>query len=143
VVVKIAGQGTLVAEQVTDPVIHRRGKGTRVPKESPAGTMHYGTMSMRGFNATTGVVYEVSLSEAMLEQIRRVREARGLNNAVHPRRDQLGSADIPVNDVVDSTPFLKKPFRAKRFGLRVAKPPLWEGVKNLRRRATIGKPLNP
>ena len=79
--VKVVGHGTLVTEQVTPPIVRRHVKGTRVPREKPAEDMKYGTVSMRGFNAATRVVYEVTLSEEVLERIRLAREARGLNEA--------------------------------------------------------------
>lgn len=94
-VVKAVGTGTLVTEQVDPPVARRPVKGTRHPRETPAENTSYGTVSMRGFDAATNVVYEVTFSQEMLERIRRVREARGLNEASH-------SVDDP--DAVERAP---------------------------------------
>ena len=79
-VVRVVGSGTLVTERVVPPVVRRHIKGTHSPQERPAESIKYDTVSMRGFNAATRVVYEVTFSRALLDRIRRAREARGLND---------------------------------------------------------------
>jgi V8-like Glu-specific endopeptidase len=63
-----------MAEQ---PVLRRHVKGVRHPQETPVENARYGEVVMRGFNGST--VYEVTLSQKLLERIRKKREARKLD----------------------------------------------------------------
>jgi V8-like Glu-specific endopeptidase len=85
--VKQVGQGTLVEEEAEQPVLHRRTKGTRQPHEVPVDDARYGSVSMRAFNGSTKIVYEVTLSQALLDRIRKERESRGLNQGSQSVKD--------------------------------------------------------
>jgi V8-like Glu-specific endopeptidase len=79
--VKEVGKGNLTTEQADVPVVRRRVKGVRHPQEVPVDQAVYRPVSMRGFDGTSGLLYEITFDQSFLERIRREREARGLNDA--------------------------------------------------------------
>jgi hypothetical protein len=66
-IVKQVGQGKLVHQEAEQPVPHRRGKGVRQPHEVSVDNAKYGSVSMRAFNARTKRLYEITLSQELLD----------------------------------------------------------------------------
>src|SRR5262245_55887775 len=69
--VKVVGRGTLTDELAAAPVVRRRVIGAHRPNEATVERARYGTVSLRGFNANTGLVYEITLSQSLLDGIRK------------------------------------------------------------------------
>jgi V8-like Glu-specific endopeptidase len=105
ITVKQLGKGKLVRQAIAQPVVHRRVKGVRLPREIPLESARYGSVTMRAFNASTKLLYEITLSQELLDRVRKERESLGLNKASGSvedpdtvERTTPGRSEAPRND---------------------------------------------